>query len=73
MRFKSFVAAVGAVSLIAAPTMATAQSAAPAPQSESVEGSEVRGGFLLPLAIIIAIIIGVLLLTRGGDEGAVSP
>jgi hypothetical protein len=42
-----------------------------APQSETVEGEQIRGGFLLPLAIIIAIIIGVILLTD--DEDPVSP
>ena len=43
-----------------------------APQSETVEGEQIRGGFLLPLAIIIAIIIGVILLTKD-EEDPVSP
>ena len=73
--FKRFTAAFIAASMVAAPTIAAAQTAAPtevAPSSETVEGSEIRGGFLLPLAVIVAIIIGVLLLTND-DEDPVSP
>jgi len=43
-----------------------------APSSESVDGEQIRGGFLLPLAIIIAIIIGVILLTNDDDEDPIS-
>ena len=57
--------AVTAIAVAASPTVAAAQAAhAPAPATEQVQGSEIRGGFLLPLAVIIAIIIGVLLLTN---------
>jgi len=78
MRFNSILAAIAAASMAAAPVVAQPkQAAAPAtevaPKSETVEGEQIRGGFLLPLAIIIAIIIGVLLLTRNGDEDPVSP
>lgn len=73
MRFNSILAAIAAASMVAAPVVAAPKPAAEiAPQSETVEGEQIRGGFLLPLAIIIAIIIGVLLLTRD-DEGPVSP
>ena len=73
MRFNSVLAAIAAASMVAAPVVAAPKPAAEiAPQSETVEGEQIRGGFLLPLAIIIAIIIGVLLLTRD-DEGPVSP
>lgn len=70
---KSVVAALAAVSMIATPIAATAQSTAPAqtevtPAGETVEGNEIRGGYLLPLAIIIAIIIGVLLLTKDDED-----
>jgi type IV secretory pathway VirB2 component (pilin) len=73
MRINSILAAVAAASMAAAPVVAAPQlPAAPAaevaPQSETVEGEQIRGGFLLPLAIIIAIIIGVILLTRDDDE-----
>ena len=73
MRIKNILAAVAAASMAAAPVVAQPRPAAEvAPQSETVEGEQVRGGFLLPLAIIIAIIIGVILLTKD-EEDPVSP
>jgi hypothetical protein len=78
MRIQSFFAAMAAASLAAAPAVATPKPAAApaaaevAPQGERVEGDQIRGGFLLPLAIIIAIILGVLLLTGDGDEEPIS-
>ena len=72
MRIKSILAAVAAVSMASAPVVAAPKAPEVAPQSETVEGEQIRGGFLLPLAIIIAIIIGVLLLTDD-DEDPVSP
>jgi hypothetical protein len=62
---KSIVAAAASLALIAAPTVAAAQSAPTAqpatsevaPAAEQVDGSEMRGGYLLPLAVIIAAII----------------
>lgn len=69
MRINSILAAVAAVSMAAAPAVAAATEATP--QSESVSGDQIRGGYLLPLAIIIAIILGVLLLTND-DENPVS-
>ncbi len=76
MRIKSILAALAAASMAAAPAVAAPKPAATsatevAPQSETVEGEQIRGGFLLPLAIIIAIILGVILLT--GDEEPTSP
>ena len=72
---KSVIAALSAIALTAAPTAVSAQTAAPPaaatevhPGSETVEGNEIRGGYLLPLAIIIAIIIGVLLLTKDDED-----
>ncbi len=66
MVFKGFIAAVSAVALMATPTVAAAQSAAQTaaaatqvtPASEEVEGSELRGGFIIPLIAIIAILLG---------------
>lgn len=57
--------AVAAIALAASPTVAAAQAAhvAPAPATEKVEGSEIRGGFILPLIAIIGIIIAIILLT----------
>jgi hypothetical protein len=68
MRINSIIAAVAAASMAAAPVVAAPKPVEVAPQSETVEGDQIRGGFLLPLAIIIAIIIGVLLLTDDDEE-----
>jgi Na+/H+ antiporter NhaC len=76
MRFNSFLAAVAAAAWAAAPVVAAPKRAATtevAPQSETVEGEQLRRGFLLPLAIIIAIIIGVLLLTDDDEDVQISP
>lgn len=66
---KKITAAAVAACLVAAPTVAAAQVTAPvAPAAESVDdGSEIRGGYLLPLAVIVAVVIAVILLT-GDDE-----
>jgi type IV secretory pathway VirB2 component (pilin) len=73
MRINSILAAVAAASMAAAPVVAAPKPVAEvSPQSETVNGEQIRGGFLLPLAIIIAIIIGVLLLTGDDDEEAIS-
>ncbi len=73
MRINSILAAVAAASLAAAPAVAAPKPVAAAgsevaPASETVEGEQIRGGYLLPLAIIIAIIIGVLLLTNDDED-----
>lgn len=74
MRINSILAAVAAVSLVAAPAIAAPKAVgAPAtseiaPAGETVEGEQIRGGFLLPLAIIVAIILGVLLLTDNDED-----
>ncbi|HYJ29654.1 MAG TPA: hypothetical protein VEW25_04860 [Allosphingosinicella sp.] len=70
MVFKKVVTAVSAIALIAAPTIAVAQSAPVEPASESVEGSELRGGFIIPLIALIAIILGLCAGTNicGGDD-----
>jgi len=70
--FKKVVTAVSAAALMAAPTIVTAQTAAPVePASETVEGSELRGGFIIPLIALIAIILGICAATDvcgGGDD-----
>lgn len=57
---------------MAAPTMAAAQVAPEvAPASETVEGgSELRGGWIIPLIALIAIILGTCAATDicGGDD-----
>lgn len=70
MGFKGLVAATAAVALMTAPTVAAAQSAAEvAPATESVDsGSELRGGFIIPLIAIVAIILGILAATNDDDD-----
>ena len=70
MVFKKVVTAASAVALIVSPTMAVAQTAPLEPASESVEGSELRGGFIIPLIALIAIILGLCAATDicGGDD-----
>ncbi|TFI57201.1 hypothetical protein E2493_15930 [Sphingomonas parva] len=53
-----------------APTVAAAQSAAEvAPASESVDGgSELRGGFIIPLIAIVAVVLGILAATNDDDD-----
>ena len=75
MSMSKFLAAVAAASLAVAPTVATAQSApvsAPAPASETVQGSELSGGWFLPAAIVIAIIVGIILIVNNDDDSPVS-
>ena len=71
--FKKAITAVSAVALLAAPTIAVAQTAAVEPSSESVEGSELRGGFIIPLIAIIAIILGILAATHDDGDPPHSP
>jgi hypothetical protein len=67
---KKLIAAAAAAALALSPTVAAAQTApvAVAPAAEQAEGEQIRGGFLLPLGIIVAIIIGVYLLTKDKDK-----
>ena len=70
MGFKGILAAATSVALVAAPTAATAQRAEIAPASENVDGSQLRGGFIIPLIALIAIILGLCFATDqcGGDD-----
>ena len=80
MVFKGLIAAVAAVGLSATPAIAAANSAAAtarvasaeiAPADETVEGdSELfgRGGFIIPLIAIVAIILGILAATNDDDD-----
>ncbi len=77
MGFKGLIAAATSVALIAAPTMAAAQTSAPtsrtaevAPATESVDGEQLRGGFIIPLIALIAVILGLCVATDicGGDD-----
>jgi hypothetical protein len=77
--FKGLIAATTSVALIAAPTMAVAQTTAAtvasatqevAPSTETVDGQQLRGGFIIPLIALIAIILGLCVGTDicGGDD-----
>jgi len=73
--FKGIIAATASVALFVAPTMAAAQTSAAAaratevsPAGEGVQGSELRGGFIIPLIALIAIILGILAATHNDDD-----
>ena len=74
MSFKGLIAATASVALMVTPTVAAAQRAAAAatevaPANETIdEGSELRGGFVIPLIAIIAIILGILAATNDDDD-----
>ncbi|HEX4738050.1 MAG TPA: hypothetical protein VH331_10870 [Allosphingosinicella sp.] len=69
MGFKGLIAATASVALMATPTIAAAQQAAPAattevaPAGENASGSELRGGFIIPLIALVAIILGIIAAT----------
>jgi hypothetical protein len=77
--FKGLIAAATSVAMIAAPTMAVAQTTAAtaasathevAPATETVDGEQLRGGFIIPLIALIAIILGLCVGTDicGGED-----
>jgi H+/gluconate symporter-like permease len=66
--FKKVITAAAAVAMMAGSTVAAAQTAAVAPANETVEGSELRGGFIIPLVAIVAIILGILAATHNNDD-----
>lgn len=67
--------AVGAVAaaLALSPAVANAQTAPIEPADEALEGSELRGGFIIPLIALIAIILGILAATHDGGDPPNSP
>lgn len=75
---KASLAAMLAVSMVSTPVLA--QTASSLPQTESArsgaemeDANAVRGGFLIPLLAIIAIILGILAAISDGGEDPVSP
>jgi hypothetical protein len=76
--FKRLIAAAASVALMTAPTVASAQASASAsaatsevaPATENVDGEQLRGGFIIPLIALIAIILGLCVATDicGGDD-----
>ncbi len=64
MAFRGIIAAAASVALMTAPTVASAQASAAAaqevaPAGETVEGEQLRGGWIIPLIALIAIILGI--------------
>jgi hypothetical protein len=76
---KASVAAALAVSMASTPVLAqTVSSAAPlsvAARSgaSTSDANELRGGFIIPLVAVVAIILGILALTRDGGDRPHSP
>lgn len=74
MVFKGIIAATASVALMVTPAVAAAQSSRSAttevaPAAETVDdGSQLRGGFIIPLIAIIAIILGILAATNDNDD-----
>ena len=77
MLFKGLIAATASVALMVTPAVAAAQSTAQAarastevaPSDETVtDGSQLRGGFVIPLIALIAIILGILAATHDNDD-----
>lgn len=77
MVFKGLIAATASVALMVTPAVAAAQSTAQAaraateiaPAGETVtDGSQLRGGFIIPLIALIAIILGILAATHDNDD-----
>jgi hypothetical protein len=71
---KKFASVWVAASLIAAPLAAqAAESAAPVRSGSEVQGENLRGGFIIPLVAVIAIILGILAMTGGDNDPPHSP
>ena len=76
MGIRKMVTAASAVALVVTPTLASAQQSAPvevAPATETAEGAELRGGFIIPLIALVAIILGILAATHEDEDPPHSP
>jgi hypothetical protein len=78
--FKGLFAATASVALMATPTIAAAQQAAPtsatseiSPAGDKADGSELRGGFIIPLIALVAIILGIIAATHKSHNIPTSP
>jgi hypothetical protein len=69
---KVFTSVAIAMSLVAAPVAAQA-AAADLRTGTEVEGENLRGGFIIPLVAVVAIILGILALTGGNSDRPHSP
>ncbi len=69
---KATVAAILAVSMASTPVLAQSSAAslsvAARASAATDEDSELRGGFIIPAIAVVAIILGILALTGGGDR-----
>ena len=73
MKFGKALASVAvAASLVAAPVVAQAAPAELRTGTE-VEGENLRGGFIIPLIAVVAIILGILAATGGDNDAPHSP
>ena len=78
---KASVAAAIAVSMASTPVLAQSAQTSAAPLSVAArsgaevsgDASDLRGGFIIPLLAVVAIILGILAATRGGDDRPNSP
>jgi hypothetical protein len=73
--FKGLITVATSIALVTAPTVAAAQTTTAAthevaPAAETVDGQQLRGGFIIPLIALIAIILGLCVGTDicGGDD-----
>ena len=75
MKLSKVLAAVVATSLVSAPVVAQAAPASveQARVGTEVEGENLRGGFIIPLIAIIAIILGILAMAGGDGDLPHSP
>lgn len=75
---KASIAAILAVSMASTPVMAqqvsaAALSVAARSGADTEQTNELRGGFIIPVVAVVAIILGILALTGGGNDRPSSP
>jgi hypothetical protein len=71
---KRIASTAAAASLVISPVVAhAAEAAAPVRTGSEVEGENLRGGFIIPLVAIVAIILGILAATSGSNDRPHSP
>ena len=69
MRIPKLVAAIAAASMVSTPVLAQANQAEVARSASPMsEENNLRGGFVIPLIAIIAIILGILAATHDNDD-----
>jgi len=69
MKMKQALAALAATSLVATPVVAQAASVSAARTATPVGDAEnIHGGWLVPALAIIAILLGILAITSGGED-----